>query len=176
MTMRGRSVLAAMVPLLALSCTDLGDPPAPLSSDDTVFRTITVEDPFTGWALFPRADSITAGSLNGSQAHRPFVSVRINAVAATALQGDSLPAGAAFPPGSMIVKCIIMNGATQLLAVMRKEPGHPLAGDGWLWAEYLPDGRPFISVERGGSGCRGCHAGGRGGAHDFVRTFERQHP
>jgi hypothetical protein len=112
--------------------------------------------------------------LNGSQAHRPIVQVRINATAAHALVSDTLPAGRTFPDGSTIVKTILMESRVTLLAVMRKDAANPLAGGGWLWAEFEPGGRPFISAAARGAGCTGCHAREQGTMHDHVRTFERQ--
>ena len=161
--------------VLGISCTDLGDPAPPASVDDRLFRQITEDDPFVGWADFPQADSVTTGTLNGSQAHRPIVHVRINAIAAGALVADTLPQGSAFPAGSMIVKTIFLDGRPTLFAVIRKEPTHALAAQGWLWAEFEPGGRPFVSVTSRGAGCVGCHARERGSMNDFVRTFERQH-
>jgi hypothetical protein len=165
--------LAGALP--GISCTDLGSPLDRVTPDAVLFRLLSVDDPFPGWQNFPRADAVTAGSLNGSQAHHPLVHVRLNAIAAGALVSDTLPSGEVFPYGSMIVKTILVDGRVMVLAVMRKEVENPLAGNGWLWAEYEPGGRPLVSVGSRGTGCTGCHARERGGMNDFVRTFERQH-
>jgi hypothetical protein len=165
--------------LLAVSCIDSGDVVPPpgvtqISSDAGLFRQFTETDPFTSYTLFPNADSVTSGTLNGSHAHRPLVRVSMNSVAIDTLQSGSLPAGASFPAGSTIVKQIIENGETSLFAVMHKDPSNPLAGNGWLWGEYYPDGRTFISMTGRGSACTACHALEQGPHNDFVRTFERQ--
>lgn len=156
---------------LAGSCADLGDSRTP---DAALYRLITVTDPFGAWRDFPGADSVAAGTLNGSAAHRPLVHVRINGVAASALAADTLPAGGRFPEGSTIVKSVLMDNRTILLAVMHKDSRNPLAGNGWLWAEFEPDGAVFLSVALRGAHCTGCHARERGGLNDLVRTFERQ--
>lgn len=162
------------LPLLVLtSCADLGDPPAPRDPDAELFGSIGGR---AQYALFPGVDSVTAGSLNGSSAHRPLVRVRMNARAEGALVNGLLPAGGAFPDGAVIVKEILDSGRVSLLAVMKKDRRNALAAGGWLWAEYEPDGTVFISVVERGSGCIGCHMREAGPRNDFVRTFERRLP
>jgi hypothetical protein len=100
--------------------------------------------------------------------------VRINGKASGVLQNGRLPAGSGFPDGSIIFKQIISGGQTSLYAVMYKDSKNPLAGNGWLWAEFQPDGTPFIPLTRKGGNCIGCHSRELGLQHDFVRTFERQ--
>ncbi|MBX2991602.1 MAG: cytochrome P460 family protein [Bacteroidetes bacterium] len=144
-----------------------------VSGDAALFRAISQTQPYRSYALFPHADSVTAGSLNGSTAHRPLVRVSMNPVALDALQGGRY--AAPFPDRSIIVKEIKDdNGATTLLAVMYKDRNNPLAGNGWLWAEFYPNGATFISMTQRGAGCTGCHALEMGPQHDYVRTFERQ--
>jgi hypothetical protein len=161
------------------SCKDQGDPPPSLtreiiSSDAQLFSVVTQVQPFTSYSLFPDVDSVTSGTLNGSAAHRPLVRVSMNATALGALRADTLPAGASFPDGSIIFKQIMSGGQTSLYAILYKDKNNPLAGNGWLWAEFLPDGTPFISLTRKGANCTGCHSLEQGPRHDFVRTFERQ--
>jgi hypothetical protein len=163
------SLLAA-----SLTCSDGGTPPAEADPDAVLFHLITVENPYTSYALFPGVDSITAGTLNGSAAHRPLVRVRLNAAAAGALVNGLLPEGGAFPDGAVIVKEILDSTRVLLLAVMRRDRGDPYAGEGWLWAEFEPDGTPFISVTASGRNCTGCHMREQGPLHDLVRTFERR--
>lgn len=105
-----------------------------------------------------------------------MVRVSLNAAAISALPNDTLPARSSFPDGSIVFKEIRTNGQTTLYAVMYKDRNNGLAANGWLWAEYAPDGTVAFSVTRKGSGCIGCHALEQGTQHDFVRTFERQHP
>jgi hypothetical protein len=164
---------------VAFSCqSDEGSNPpgnqSPISTDEQLFRLVTQTQPFTTYTLFPRADSVTQGTLNGSQAHQPLVRVSMNAIARGALSNDTLPAGTTFPDGSIIFKQIRMNGQTILYAIIYKDSSNPLAGNGWLWAEYAPDGSVAAPISRKGSGCTGCHALEQGPQHDFVRTFERQ--
>jgi hypothetical protein len=161
-----------------LSCRDQGDEVSEafsqISSDVELFRYITQVDPFTSYVLFPRVDSVTSGTLNGSTAHQPLVRVSLNEKAMSALHNDSLTAGSEFPVGSVLFKQIKMGDSTVLYAVILKAPGSPLSGNGWLWAEFNPDGSPYISLTRRGTNCVGCHSRERGLQHDLVRTFERQ--
>ncbi len=163
---------------LVLSCKDQGGEPSEtalqISSDGELFHHITQVDPFASYTLFPRVDSVTSGTLNGSTAHQPLVRVSMNAKAMSALQHDSLPAGSGFPDCSVIFKQIMMGDSIVLYAVILKAGNNPLAGNGWLWAEFNPDGTPFISLTRRGTNCVACHSRERGPQHDFVRTFERQ--
>ena len=161
-----------------LSCKDRGDELkilSPIASDAELFEFVTRTEPFSSFALFPDCDSVTSGTLNGSTAHQPFVRVSMNALAFGALQNGSLPPGTEFPDGSVIFKQIMMNGQTVLYAVIFKDKRSPLSANGWLWAEFHPDGATAFSVTGRGSGCTGCHAREEGPQHDFVRTFERQH-
>lgn len=174
-----RLIYLFIVAIACASCQDRGSDqlqqPAPrIASDADLFLAVTRTDPFTAYALFPGVDSVTSGTLNGSNAHRPLVRVRMNAVAFSILRGDTLPAGTRFPDGSIIFKEILSQDAVQLYAVMYKDAFNPLAGNGWLWAEYEPDGTTFISVLRQGVDCTSCHARELGPQNDFVRTFERQ--
>lgn len=162
------------LPLLVLcSCADLGDPPAPRDPDAELFGSIGGR---AQYAPFPGVDSVTAGSLNGSSAHRPLVRVRINARAEDALVNGFLPSGGSFPDGAVILKEILDSGGVSLLAVMKKDRRNELSAGGWLWAEYEPDGAVFISVTARGSGCIGCHMREDGPRNDLVRTFERRRP
>jgi hypothetical protein len=157
------------------SCTeDTANDPGTVTPDAALFNQVTQVDPFTSYTLFPNADSVTSGTLNGSTAHRPLVRVSLNAAALGALQNGVLPAGGSFPNGSVVFKQIISGGQTTLYAVMRKDSASSFAGNGWLWAEYFPDGRVAFSVEDRGSGCITCHSLEDGTQNDFVRTFERQ--
>lgn len=173
-----------MLPLLlALACAGCHDGGSDqpqqtlprIASDADLFLAVTQTDPFAAYVLFPGVDSVTSGTLNGSNAHQPLVRVRMNAVAFNSLHGDTLSSGMRFPDGSIIFKEILSQDAVQLYAVMYKDRLNPLAGSGWLWAEYEPDGTTFISVLDQGAGCTGCHARERGPANDYVRTFERRH-
>ena len=165
-------VLASMFVSSCEENTDEGgmDPTA----DEVLFAQVTQGDPFTSYTLFPNADSVTSGTLNGSTAHQPLVRVSMNATAFNTLRGDTLPLGSSFPNGSVVFKEIINSGQTTLYAVMRKDSANAFSGNGWLWAEYYPDGRVAISVEGRGNACITCHSLEEGIQNDLVRTFERQ--
>ncbi len=167
----------SIVGVLSLSCNDLGSvpPPMTLTTDAELFALITSAQPFTTYPLFPLVDSITSGTLNGSTAHQPLVRVRMNSTALAALTNGRFPSGGSFPDGSVILKEILSGGQTQIYAVAYKDSDNPLAGNGWLWAEYYPNGNVLFSVSTRGSGCVPCHSREQGPQHDFIRTFERQH-
>jgi hypothetical protein len=173
--MRFRTVILFFT-ITVFSCTDdtTNDPGSGGTADEALFNTVTQTDPFTSYALFPNADSVTSGTLNGSNAHVPMVRVSMNATAFGVLQGDTLPAGSSFPNGSVVFKQIISGGQTALYAVMRKDSASAFAGNGWLWAEYGTDGSVVYSVENRGSACISCHLREDGPQNDHVRTFERQ--
>jgi len=144
--------------------------------DAAMFRLVSQTDPFARYTLLPNAEEFASGRLNGSEAHRPIVRVSFNAAAAAALQGGRLPAGANFPAGSVVFKEIkpSASAAATLYAVMLKDSGSSLAGDGWLWAEYGPSGSVAYSVSNRGGACISCHRREQGPRNDLVRSFERQ--
>ena len=171
------TLILASVLSIFVSCNDFGNvapSSAPISTDEALFRKFTVEDPFSSYALFPRVDSLTSGSLNGSTAHQPLVRVSMNAKAYAALHNGVLPHGASFPEGSVVFKQVILSGQTTIYAVIFKDSSNPLSSNGWLWAEYRPDGTTAFSVANKGNGCIACHSLEQGPQHDHVRTFERQ--
>lgn len=146
-----------------------------ISSDAGLFALVTQTQPFGTYTAFPNLDANTAGMLNGTGPHVPTVRVRINAQAAGALQNGRLPSSARFPDGSVIFKEIITSGGdANLYAVMFKDRDNPLAGNGWLWAEYRPNGSTAFSVTSRGNACTGCHSLSDGPRNDSVRIFERQ--
>lgn len=147
-----------------------------LRDDASLFRLVSQTDPFTRYTVLPNAEEFASGRLNGSEAHRPIIRVSFNAVAAGALQNGRLPAGTTFPSGSIVFKEIkpSATAAATLYAVMAKEAGNSLAGDGWLWAEYGPSGSVTYSVNNRGGACASCHRREQGPRNDLVRSFERQ--
>lgn len=153
-----------------------GAPAGTLRDDASLFRLVSQTDPFARYTLLPNAEEFAAGRLNGSEAHRSVVRVSFNSVAAGALQGGRLPAGATFPTGSIVFKEIKpgATAATTLYAVMVKDIGSSLAGNGWLWAEYGPSGSVIYSVNSRGGACTSCHRREQGPRNDLVRSFERQ--
>lgn len=173
------SVVAPTPPAPAPVTSPPTPTPAPttaISSDAELFALVTQTEPFAAYGLFPNADEITSGTLNGSSAHHPLVRTSLNATALGALRNGRLPAGTKFPNGSVIFKDVRTNGgSTVTYAVMCKSSDNTLAGNGWLWAEFNPNGAVGYSIMNRGGGCTGCHSLERGPENDFVRTFERQH-
>lgn len=174
-----RWMVACLSGFFALGCQDAGEV-APsggkLSSDAELVALFLPGEQYKAYRLFPNADSVTTGTLNGSNAHQPMVRVSMNDEAFGHLASGRLPEGSAFPDGSLIVKEIRQGGPTTLFAVMYRDRQNALAGQGWLWAEYAPDGSVVASIQSRGSGCISCHSRERGPANDLVRTFERQRP
>lgn len=112
---------------------------------------------------------------SGTSAHQPVVRVSLNAAGYAVLQDGRLPAGSRFPSGSVIFKEVLSTtGAVDLYTIMYKDPQNPLSSNGWLWAEYRPDGAVMYSVSNRGGACTSCHSLAQGPRNDFVRTFERQ--
>jgi len=159
-----------------VGCREIDVPPAQnrIDTDAELFTLVTQTQPIGSYILFPLADSVASGTLNGSQAHQPLVRVSMNATAYNSLRGDTLPAGQSFADGSIIAKQIIEGGETTLYAIMYKDATNSLAGNGWLWAEISPTGTVFFSITNRGNGCTSCHLLERGSMNDMVRTFERQ--
>lgn len=80
-----------------------------------MFELLTQGDPFTRYTLLPNADEFTTGRLNGSEAHRPVIRVRLNAIAAAVLQDGRLPGGTVFPDGSIVFKEIRPTVSSRVL-------------------------------------------------------------
>ncbi len=159
--------------------SDSAVPSAPsasgIASDASLFQLINVTDPFKGYAVFPNAAEIASGTLNGSSAHQPLVRVSMNAKALSALQNGRLPAGTKFPDGSVIVKDVrSSSGVTMEYTVIYKDASNSLAGNGWLWAAFRPDGSVSYSIRERGAECVSCHSREQGPQNDSVRTFDRQ--
>jgi hypothetical protein len=147
--------------------------PGGFETDASLFRLITVDEPFQSYRAFPNAEELTSGRLNGSDAH-PTVRVRLNTPAFQSLENGKLPAGGRFRNGSVIVKEVLSGSQAPLYAVMRKDGSSPTAGASWQWAEYRPDGSVVYSINGRGGVCISCHSREQGPQNDLVRTFERQ--
>ncbi len=147
-----------------------------IGDDASLFRLITQTEPFGSYTLFPNTEEFTSGRLNGSEAHRTIVRVSLNSRAAGALQNGKLPSGGKFPDGSIIFKEVRSSNAApaSVYAVMYKGSSSALAGNGWLWAEFSPNGTVAYSISNRGSVCTSCHLREQGPQNDSVRTFERQ--
>ncbi len=185
MTLAKRLGAATVLLAVAVSCGKTETTPtaptgstsgAAIRDDGSLFRLVSQTDPFSRYTVFPNADEFTTGRLNGSEAHRPVIRVSLNATAAGALQNGRLPASGRFPDGSIVFTEIKPRAAAaaSVDAIMLKDSGSSLAGDGWLWAEYGPAGSVVFSINSRGSACTSCHRRERGPQNDLVRTFERQ--
>ena len=149
--------------------------PDAISSDSAFFSFVTQTEPFTSYTPFPNLSGNTTDILSGSSAHVPRIRVSMNAKAFGALQNGRIPSGATFPDGSIVFKEVLGNsGAPSVYAVMYKDRGNSLEGNGWLWAEYRTDGGAEYAVTNRGGACTSCHSLGQGPRNDFVRSFERQ--
>jgi hypothetical protein len=159
-----RNILVLVTTCLLIQCAsdDLGDPTIEAATDAELFAESTAN----GFSYFQNGNIISKAN---ESPHGNF-KLRFNSVAEGALEAGELPASESFPTGSVIVKEVYQNSAVALLAVMKKLPGDPNAGSGWLWAEYQLDGVPLISIESKGSGCVNCHSGTPN--RDLVRTFD----
>ena len=124
----------------------------------------------SGYTYYIGTPSITAGV--GNSPHS-FERVRFNTVAQAALNtSGKLSVGSSFPSGSVIVKEIYTSttGTLKQYAVMKKDPSSSNAGNGYVWAEYKPDGTATFSTAKKGDGCISCHSGSTN--RDLVRTFD----
>ncbi len=175
------TIVAAAIAVALAGCggSDGSEPMTPddadrISTDAELFALVTQIEPFAGYTLFPNADSVVVGMLNGSDAHGPLVRVSLNAKATSALVDGKLPIDGSFPDSSIVFK-ELRNGTTPTYyAVMYKDRDNPLAANGWVWGEYRTSGSVVGSVTNGASGCASCHMREQGPANDLVRTFERQ--
>ncbi|CAN5537748.1 hypothetical protein BH11BAC2_BH11BAC2_03070 [soil metagenome] len=124
----------------------------------------------SGYTYYVGTPSITPGV--GNSPHG-FERVRFNAIAQAALDATGkLPVGSTFPTGSVIVKEIYSSatGVINQYAVMKKDPSSSVAGNGYEWAEFNPDGSNTFTTGNKGVGCISCHSGA--GNRDLVRTFD----
>ena len=97
--------------------------------------------------------------------------LRFNDIAGAVLDNtDELPAGQAFPSGSILVKEAYQNNTLTGLIIIKKAPTDPHAGGGWLWGFYTLDGVATISIEERGSQCVNCHSSTPN--RDLIRTFD----
>ncbi len=87
---------------------------------------------------------------------------RYNTRAATQLDAaGKVRAGASFPDSSIIVKELSDGSTIATYAAMMKLRGSSSAGfDGWIWAEYSPDGAVKYSTTGRGGACSDCHSQG----------------
>lgn len=105
----------------------------------------------------------------GSSPHGPF-KLKFNSLAASQLGADGrLPIGSIFQTGSLIVKEVYVGSTLELYVVMKKDDSK-FAGEGWLWAEYEPDGKAVYNISEKGNSCIACHATNPN--RDLVKSFD----
>jgi hypothetical protein len=97
-----------------------------ISNDTALFKLITQTELFSAYALFPNADVITSGPLNGSTAHQPLVRVSMNPRALGELRGGMLLAGPKFLDDSVILQEIgNSSGVTAEMTAIYKDSANP---------------------------------------------------
>ena len=124
----------------------------------------------TGFMYYQSNSNLFASSL--PSAHKPFMRVKFNSIAQSALDSTGkLPKGATFPNGSLIVKELYDDetAPVSLFAIMKKDSASNEAGDNWLWAEIKPDEKVVISVKKKGATCIVCHSKN---SRDHVLIFD----
>lgn len=106
--------------------------------------------------LYQNKDSILSPA--GGSPHGPF-KLKFNTTATSQFGSDGrLPIGATLKDGSLIVKEIYAGGKLSLYAIMKKNSDSKFSTNGWLWAEYEPDGKVKYSVGEKGKSCISCHS------------------
>lgn len=106
---KGDDRVVAPAPPSAPSASEPPPPPAPapvpppgaaaIATDADLFALVTSVEPFHASDLFPNADEITSGRLNGSGAHQPLVRTSLNLTAVGALKDGTLPSSASTESG-----------------------------------------------------------------------------
>ena len=157
-------VIGIIAAVFACADHDLDENFGPAETDESLFMQATALEGFQYYRegnVFPPA---------APSPHSSF-RLKFNEIAWEALDEDGeLPAGTAFPEGSLIVKEVVQSGIVGLYAVMKKRSADANAAEGWLWAEYKPEGGLGYSIQKQGIGCTSCHGGKP--HRDFVRTFD----
>ena len=120
-----------------------------------------------GYVYYANGSTLSAAS---ASPHGSF-KLRFNDIASQALDNSGeLPSGQKFPPGSILVKEVYKGSDLYIYAVIKKAPSDASSANGWLWAEYLPDGSLGYSINGKGSSCTSCHS--ETPNRDLVRTFD----
>ncbi|HEX6889353.1 MAG TPA: cytochrome P460 family protein [Chryseolinea sp.] len=158
-------ILAGLTFLPMISCVyhELDPPSSSAFTDASIFEEINEAgfEYYQGGTLLSPASASPHGNFK----------LRFNEEALSSLDATGeLPDGGVFMNGSVIVKEVYVNNALTVLAVMKKTPSDVNAANGWLWAEYKPDGGVFISIAAKGNSCTSCHDDLPN--RDFVRTFD----
>lgn len=133
-------------------------------TDSTLYNEMKSPD---GYQYYNNGNTLTAAS---QSPHGSF-KLRFNEIAWEALdESGELPSGQTFPPGSVLVKEVYQGNDLYVYAVLKKAPSDGKSSNGWLWAEYFPDGSIAYSIDKNGLSCTGCHS--ESPNRDLVRTFD----
>lgn len=121
----------------------------------------------SGLVLYQNNDTILGPG--GSSPHGPF-KLKFNTIAALQFGTDGkLPTGSTFQNGSLIVKEVYSGTTLTLYAVMKKDDSK-FSANGWLWAEYAPDGKTKYSIGEKGKSCTSCHL--TNANRDLTKSFD----
>lgn len=142
---------------------DKEEEPKTTNIDAEIFSNATA----SGYVFYQNGDLLSGVSPSPHGAFK----LRFNSIAAAALDSTGeLPSGNTFPSGSIIVKDIYSGSTLTTYAVMKKDPSNEFSGNGWVWAEYKPDGTVLFTTANKGNGCISCHSGTPN--RDLTRTFD----
>ncbi len=149
------------------SLNDLPIGPGAAVSDANLYA---LSQPAASWTFYKHSATPIRRS---SQPHpETHALVRYNALAATQLDAaGKVRAGASFPDSSIIVKELSNGTTVTTYAIMMKVRGSASAGfDGWIWAEFGPNGAVKYPTSGRGAACSSCHAPGI----DYTRMNDSQ--
>jgi hypothetical protein len=122
----------------------------------------------SGLSFYKGKDTIYSPA--GDSPHGKF-KLKFNSIAQSKLDASGkLPAGATFDNGALIVKEVYENSTLTLYAVMKKDAKSKFSANGWLWAEYAPDGSVKYDVSKQGEACTSCHSATTN--RDHTRSFD----
>lgn len=125
------------------------------------------ESTASGLVLYQNNDSILSPA--GGSPHGNF-KLKFNAAAMSQFGSDGkFPSGGTFKEGSLIVKEVYTGSDISLYAVMKKDDSK-FAANGWLWAEYQPDGKTKYSIAKKGKDCTSCHS--TSANRDLTKSFD----
>lgn len=116
---------------------------------ESLWKRITVEDPYKRWAPWPDH----RGVQGGKAPHGPFHQIYVNGVIASSMPFSDRR----IPDGGIVAKDAFgFDKELSHIAVMAKVAGyHPEEGD-WFYAEYAPGGRLLAEAGRTAM-CISCH-------------------
>jgi len=128
-------------------------------SDAALFQLASQRANFTPYKF--SSDTLLRAA--GSGHSEPRLRTVYNSFAVTQLDGQGkVKPSPAFPDSSLIVKELLnADGSLSRIAVLFKlRTAANKDDDGWVWAEYGPEGSVLYSVDNRGAGCIGCHVAG----------------